>query len=184
MAPSLVAEFPKHLNAAETWRNTPELDSSTMICHIVSLFRNWEWIRKLDPFGTLIMVKKANFILYIYIYIYHSNKVLKAKIEKRKPRSIWKDGRGQGQRWQRHIKYEFASLLTKYQNVWKNKKPWPLFPGEGKVETGPKNVKREQWVGAVNLGAGAPSPLCDLVSSAVQWTDWARWPWRSVTPWN
>lgn len=50
----------------------------------------------------------------------------------------------------------------------------PFSQVKEKLKLDQKNVKREQWVGAVNLGAGAPSPLCDLVSSAVQWTDWAR----------
>lgn len=39
-----------------------------------------------------------------------------------------------------------------------------------KLKLDQKSVKREQWIGAMNLGAGAPLPLCGLVSSAAQMT--------------
>lgn len=41
-APSLVADLPTQLNTAKTWRNSPELGSSTRMHHIASLFRNWK----------------------------------------------------------------------------------------------------------------------------------------------
>lgn len=84
---------------------------------------------------------------------------------------------GQGQKTTKTQKV-WVCKFTLYQipeHLKKQESNDPFSQVKEKLKLDQKIFKREQWVGALNLGAGAPSPLRDLVSSAVQWTDWARW---------